>query len=118
MFLCHVLDDFVLQPACLGKLKQRATWMDDPVGKDERYKNDYKCALLIHSVSWSSWILVPGIFMLSIPGWILGGTILINSFIHYKVDDLKANRRRINLWADQLIHIIQVIVTFLILITW
>lgn len=117
MFLCHVLDDFVLQPICLAKLKQRITWQEDKEGRKEKYKNDYKCALLIHSLSWSGWILIPVIFLLSISEWLLGILWIINTIIHYKVDNWKANRFKINLWTDQIIHFLQLIITYLI-ITW
>jgi hypothetical protein len=37
-----------------------------------------------------------------------------NVVVHAVVDDLKANRKKINLWVDQLIHIMQIILTILI----
>ena len=40
---------------------------------------------------------------------------IINLIIHMFVDDLKANRNKINLITDQLIHIIQIIFTFILL---
>lgn len=115
MFLCHVLDDFVLQPICLAKLKQRETWQASAEGRNAKYKYDYKCALLVHSLSWSGWILLPIIFL--VPGineWLLGGLWIVNTIIHYKIDNLKANRYKLNLWADQLIHTLQIIATYLI----
>lgn len=112
MFLCHVLDDFVLQPICLSKLKQRITWQNEK----EQYKNDYKCALLIHALSWAGWILLPIIFLSSVSELTLGIAWIVNTIIHYKVDDLKANRFKINLWTDQIIHFIQIIATYLILV--
>ncbi len=36
---------------------------------------------------------------------------LLNVFVHALVDDLKANRKKINLWHDQLIHMVQIAVT-------
>ena len=39
---------------------------------------------------------------------------IINLIIHMFVDDLKVNRNKINLITDQLIHIIQIIFTFIL----
>ncbi len=36
----------------------------------------------------------------------------VNTLIHMYIDDLKANRHKINLITDQLIHIFQITVTF------
>ena len=35
----------------------------------------------------------------------------VNLIIHAVIDDLKANRRKLNLWEDQIIHIIQIVMT-------
>ena len=114
MILCHILDDFVLQPVCLSNLKQKRWWYEHCYGK--QYNNDYKMALLIHSLSWSIMIHLPIIFLLFPYGLLLTLSILINMTIHYIVDDLKANKYKINLITDQSIHFIQIIVTFIIFI--
>ena len=41
-------------------------------------------------------------------------SIIINTVIHYIVDDLKANKYKINLVIDQSIHFIQIILTFIL----
>ena len=114
MILCHILDDFVLQPVCLSNLKQKRWWDEHCYGK--QYNNDYQMALLIHSLSWSIMIHLPIIFLLFPYGLLLTLSILINMTIHYIVDDLKANKYKINLITDQSIHFIQIIVTFIIFI--
>jgi hypothetical protein len=38
-----------------------------------------------------------------------------NVLMHGIVDDLKANRMKINLWQDQLLHMLQIIITVMIL---
>ena len=113
MILCHIIDDFVLQPICLSKLKQKSWWDENCHGK--QYKNDYKMALFIHCLSWSIMVHLPIMFLLPY-GWILSLSILINTCIHYIVDDLKANKYKINLITDQSIHFIQIILTFIIFI--
>ena len=40
----------------------------------------------------------------------------INWAVHCVVDDCKANKKKINLIQDQLIHIVQIIVTWIILV--
>jgi len=114
MILCHIIDDFVLQPVCLSNLKQKHWWEEHCYGK--QYKNDYKMALFIHSLSWSIMIHLPIIFIIMPVGWLLILSILINTIIHYIVDDLKANKYKINLITDQSIHFIQIILTFIIFI--
>ena len=58
MILLHIIDDFVLQPICLSKLKQKSFW-ETYVKDDEKYKFDYKVALVIHALSWSIMIHLP-----------------------------------------------------------
>ena len=38
----------------------------------------------------------------------------VNCGLHFAVDDLKANKKKINLWQDQLIHIVQIVITALL----
>jgi len=125
MILCHVIDDFVLQPICLSKLKQKDWWFDNVFKdyngnydwrKQEKGKNDYKMALLMHSLSWSAMILLPFMFFSEISGSVLYWLFMINAFIHYIIDDLKCNEKKLNLMQDQLIHLGQILLTFLIII--
>lgn len=109
MILCHVIDDFVLQPASLSNLKQKKFWWRD---WNELYKHDYKMALFIHSISWSITILLPAIFLTQAGQTTLLIAFIVNASVHYIVDDLKANMGKINLVTDQTIHLIQVIVTW------
>ena len=114
MILCHIIDDFVLQPICLSKLKQKDWWFDNikEYKKYELYKNDYKMALLIHVLSWSIMIHLPLMFI-KVNEIVLTISIIINCIIHYIVDDLKANKYKINLITDQSIHLIQIILIYL-----
>ena len=113
MILCHIIDDFVLQPVCLSNLKQKSWWGEHCNGK--QYRNDYKMALFIHSLSWSIMIHLPIILLYICNSLVLSFSILINMIIHYIVDDLKANKYKINLVIDQTIHFIQIILTFIII---
>lgn len=105
--LLHIIDDFVLQPICLSKLKQKKFWLEHP-DYSEKYKDDYKMALFIHSLSWSIMIMLPILFITSNVFYLLG-FLLINTTVHYITDDTKANKFKINLIQDQLIHFGQII---------
>ena len=118
MIFCHLIDDFVLQDK-FTFLKQRSWWkkacMEDGLNY-EKYKNDYKMALFEHSLEWSIAIMLPVIFFCNINGWILLAAVAVNTIIHIIVDNAKANQLRLNLVQDQLIHFLQVIITFLIIL--
>lgn len=110
MIFCHILDDFFLQGMCLTNLKVKGWWTKN--APDENYKYDYIPALLVHAFSWTFMMMLPcAIYLKFDMGWLL---IMypINFVIHAIVDDLKANKRKINLIQDQCIHFAQIIATF------
>jgi hypothetical protein len=117
MILAHVVDDFVLQPVCLSKLKQKS-WWEKQEGYKRLYKDDYKMALLIHSMSWSIMILIPAMFILNPTGALLFGVFIVNTLIHYTVDNEKANKGHLNLMVDQFIHLSQIFASWVILCQW
>ena len=94
-------------------MKQKDWWVEQ-TGFTKLYKYDYIVALLVHSFSWSFMILLPFFITSSfnITPVILGA-FCVNIVIHAVVDDLKANKKKINLWVDQLIHLIQIIATWI-----
>ena len=114
MFFAHLVDDYYLQ-GWLASAKQKKWWEKNV--PDKLYKFDYIMALFCHSLSWSIMIFLPILiysllnnvnlnwFYLAIP---------INLIIHAIVDDLKANKFKINLIVDQSIHFIQIIITWVI----
>ena len=116
MILMHIVDDYYLQ-GILASMKQKKWWIKQE-GYKSLYKNDYKMALLMHSMSWSIMILLPAMFFLNVNQYVLLGIFVINAFIHYHIDDLKANKLQINLMFDQTIHIMQVITTWIIVQQW
>ncbi len=114
MILAHIADDFYLQGK-LAKMKQKV-WWEKLFDYKSLYKHDYKMALLIHSMSWSIMILVPAMILLpTVSPYLLFAAFIVNTIIHYWVDDEKCNKLRINLMADQTIHILQVLVTWVLL---
>ena len=111
MILLHIIDDFVLQPISLSNLKQKK-WWEKQEGYSDKYKDDYKVALAIHSISWSIMIHIPLVIMFPSLGQLaLLISFIANAVIHYYIDDLKANKLKINLFEDQMVHFCQICTT-------
>ena len=109
MIFCHIVDDYYLQ-GWLASAKQKKFWKEN--APDEMYKYDYLWALGMHSFSWSFMVMLPIAFVKGFElSWIFFLCFIWNIVIHAWVDDLKANKRKINLWTDQLIHLVQIIQT-------
>lgn len=117
MIFCHVVDDYYLQ-GWLASAKQKKWWEEN--APDSLYKNDYKAALLVHSFSWAFSINLPVLvyalffqilLTIILPYFIL---LVVNTIIHCIVDDLKANKLKINLIADQSIHFIQILISWVV----
>ena len=62
---------------------------------------------MCHALYWSIFICAP--FYAS--KWFLAA-IVLNTIVHAIVDDLKANRMKLNLIQDQLLHLGQILATF------
>ena len=120
MIWLHIIDDYVLQNS-LARFKQKDWWRDQSSYND-MYKNDYKIALLCHAFEWTGTVMsLPIIYTYlhrhelnyNIIGFSLVVLFVLNVIIHYIVDDLKANKKTINLVLDQLCHLAQIVGTFL-----
>ena len=115
MIFCHIIDDYKLQQITLANLKQKVWWQNN--APDELYKNDYIVALLMHAMSWSFMILLPvAVYKNFCVGTSFVIAFLLNTAIHAYVDDLKANRKKINLIADQSIHMFQIFASAAVLL--
>ena len=112
MFFAHIVDDYYLQ-GILASLKQK-TWWENQKSYKPMYKYDYIVALIMHAFSWSFMISLP-ILYLGFTKWI-AVAIILNTIIHGIVDDLKANKGKINLIVDQSIHIIQIVITWILMV--
>lgn len=115
MIFCHIVDDYYLQ-GILAKMKQRDWWKDKvPDKRYEKYKYDYIVALICHSLSWGFMIMLP-IFIITSwnPAWWVYFVWFWNCLIHGVVDDFKANRKKLNLIQDQIIHFVQILVTWFV----
>lgn len=116
MLFLHVVDDFYLQ-GILATLKQREWWKQNCDKSYEFYKYDYIVALIVHSFSWSFMVHLP-LLVANYHSMQVGFFLMIfivNMVIHGVVDDLKANKLKINLVADQYIHFCQIVFTWIIL---
>lgn len=111
MIFCHIVDDYYLQ-GILAKMKQKDFWSGN---LNSLYRKDYIVALIIHAFSWSFMIMLPLLTTFSFKfNWFVFIVFFINLGVHAFVDDLKANKKKINLVIDQTIHIVQIIITAII----
>lgn len=113
MILLHIIDDFVLQPICLSKLKQKSFW-ETYVKDNEKYKFDYKVALGIHALSWAIMIHLP-LMVIGVSEYSVLFSVILNTIIHAWVDDEKANKLNITLFEDQIMHLGQIVGTWALL---
>lgn len=115
MLFCHIIDDYKIQSPVLANLKQRGYWQAN--APDELYKYDYIMALIMHSLCWSFMVMLPiAITMNFNIDVVFVSVFIVNAVLHGIIDDAKANRRLINLIIDQCLHLIQIVVTALVLI--
>ena len=111
MIFCHIVDDYYLQ-GWLASAKQKAYWQQN--APFPLYKYDYIWALLVHSFSWSFVVMFPIFYFLSFEiSSIVLITFIGNIILHALTDNLKANEFKINLWIDQLVHMCQIVTTWL-----
>ena len=118
MLFCHIVDDYYLQ-GWLASAKQRAWWEKN--SPNPLYKNDYWMALVEHAFSWTCMIHLPIIVLMVLSGvyvniYLFILLFAINWTVHIITDNAKANQLRINLVQDQLIHISQIVITWIIYI--
>lgn len=116
MIFAHITDDYYLQ-GWLASAKTKNWWKKN--APDKLYSKDYIMALFCHSLSWSIMIFLP-ILIYSLYNHIdldwFYLVLPINLIIHAVIDDLKANKFKINLIIDQSIHFIQISITWLIFV--
>ena len=116
MIFAHITDDYYLQ-GWLASAKTKNWWEKNAPNK--LYSKDYIMALFCHSLSWSIMIFLP-ILIYSLYNQIdLNWFYLvlpINLIVHAIIDDLKANKFKINLIIDQSIHFMQIFITWLIFV--
>lgn len=116
MIFAHITDDYYLQ-GWLASAKTKK-WREKNA-PDKLYSKDYIMALFCHSLSWSIMVFLP-ILIYSLYNQIdldwFYLVLPINLIIHAIIDDLKANKFKINLIIDQSIHFIQIFITWIIFV--
>lgn len=113
MLLLHFVADYTLQ-GCLANLKQKSWWIAEckKHGVDfQKYKDDYICGLVCHSMYWTLLTFAPLLWLCESVN-VCTSIIVINTAVHAVIDDLKANRFKINLIQDQFLHFAQIFLTF------
>jgi hypothetical protein len=114
MIFFHVIADYNLQ-GWLASAKQKSYW--EANAPDKLYMYDYICALIMHSIGWTFMVMLPVAYIL---GFAITKMFVIvfmfNVAFHAIVDDQKANRKSINLWHDQLFHMMQIALTFVLFV--
>ena len=118
MLFCHIVDDYYLQ-GWLASAKQRTWWEKN--SPSPLYKKDFLMALVEHAFSWTCMIHLPIIVLMVLSGvyvniYLFILLFAINWTVHIITDNAKANKLRINLVQDQLIHILQIVITWIIYI--
>ena len=142
MVLMHIIEDFHLQ-GIMGNMKMKSWWAksfqkvyaktDNPEQEkwvkeyQKKTQFDYVSVLLLHGFEWSMFIHIPvlavywftqGVVFDSTFMYVLCAVIFIQGLVHSVVDDRKANRLGISLVTDQSIHLIQILVSYLILVVF
>lgn len=122
MLFLHCFADYHLQ-GILASMKQKEWWIKQAPNVVEfnksQYKNDYKAALVAHSLEWSFVVLFPVFYLLMKSTTIYRiiaylALLVVNAYFHYMVDDIKANKKMLNLVEDQILHLGQVLFSWLL----
>lgn len=112
MLFLHIFADFHMQ-GNLALWKQQSWWQQNrPQGM---YQNDYLVALILHSFEWVFFIMLPVAIRYGTDGMFLV-VFVSNLIVHAFVDNAKANWHMLNLIQDQVIHLMQIILTYTIFI--
>ena len=115
MLFLHIVDDYYLQ-GILAKMKQKS-WWEEHFEKLDYYTSDYIVALIEHAFSWTFMVMTPiTVYVLFHEDQILKYLYIVffiaNWAIHSYVDHLKCNVHNIHLTIDQIIHVMQVYITW------
>jgi len=113
MIFLHIVDDYYLQ-RILSQMKQRSWWKENAPSK--MYQNDWVIAMLMHAFSWAFMIMLPFAILQNFhPSTRYFVFFFLNLIIHLFVDHLKANVKVFNLIQDQLSHLFQILITWIMM---
>lgn len=115
MIFLHIIDDFALQGK-LGLFKQKSWWKENY--PDIKYRDDYLICLFLHAFEWGFMIHIPiiaGCFLYKRYNTELFLAIFIlNVVLHSLIDHTKANKLKLNLIKDQVLHICQIVISWIL----
>lgn len=112
MIFCH----YYLQ-GWLASAKQKSWWKQN--APEKSYKYDYIAALFMYSFSWTfMMMLVPTVYVILFGSTWYPLLFVGNILIYMLVDDLKTNKKQVNLIQDQSIHMLQIIWSWLCMIVF
>lgn len=115
MLFFHIIDDFHLQ-GWLASAKQKEYWRNLPE-YSKKYQYDYIICLIIHGFGWACLMMLPILIYKQFNVDFLFIEILVlNGLVHACIDDMKCNLKYISLLEDQLWHLGQIIITFVLLV--
>ena len=118
--LAHIVEDFHLQ-GIMASMKQKGWWYEQfaKVSAEQpdrempdimrKYGKDYVIVLILHGLEWSICVSLPALVLGDITAswYAIVLVVVAMGLTHALVDDMKANARSINLWQDQLLHMVQ-----------
>lgn len=111
MFFMHCIGDYTLQGDFLSAAKRKEFWLNIDSNKKDTFA--YLAILSVHAFIWSFCIHIPILSLISKSNNVVI-SIFINFIIHIFIDDLKANRNKITLCVDQIMHILQILITYIL----
>lgn len=111
MIFCHIVDDYYLQ-RILAQMKQCSWWKEN--APDALYRYDWAVAMLTHAFSWAFMIMLPFAVQCGFKPPVIYFVLLFgNMSVHFVVDHMKANERIISLMQDQMLHLFQILITWI-----
>lgn len=125
LFGLHVFADFHLQ-GILASMKQQAWWGEQQAKENMpeqsfiNYVNDYKVALWAHAFEWTFVTYLPVFVVCAMHRDQLNMTLVYvsllvtNALWHKLIDDGKANEGLLNLVFDQVLHVVQIVITWIV----
>ena len=132
MIFMHFIGDVYLQGNNLSSFKRREYWEKVERKTGKKHSFSHLCFLLLHSFLWSFCMLFPILLKIvfiqclitanivpepvSFQNLILFyiSSIIGNTIIHGLIDNAKSNLKQIGDIEDQILHIVQVTVTFIL----
>ena len=111
MIFCHFVSDFYLQSKSNSLIKKKDCW-ENRHKKSNGRKYNYIFGLLLHSFVWGISILLPFFFE---TGKLYYPVLFFNVIIHAYIDNLKSNKKSISSVLDQILHLMQIIITWLVI---